>query len=242
MKRRLFESINLVLKEEVSYQEAINTFKKYSGRDDIGTLPYEDLRKIYRALAIKHHPDKGGDRRIFAEIANAYDVIIKNKSNSGSSGYETDDFISKMKEKLRKEREEAYIRFQEEKARQEAERRKREAQDKKYGQSKGNTKTKYGQELFEEFEYKYHKGFKLNESFLDRIINFFNLRGYDRADHEAYNMFRDNVRRARVYFKKRYKGYGGLTEDLMREYIDWFDNYYMNNLKNWKEYFKNKYR
>ena len=233
MKKRLFESIKIILKEEVTYSEAVKIFTKYTNNPNIANLSYDELRKEFRNLALKYHPDKPhGDSLIFRQINDAYEVLssdIKKRTYSSSS-QGASDYFSTLRERLRKERE-ARRKEEQERERKERERKNREA----------NGKTKSGQELFEEFEYKYHKGFNLHESFLDRIINFFNLKGYERADHEAYNMFRHNVRRARGYFRKRYKEYGGLTDDLMREYIEWYDNYYITNLKKWKEYLKNKY-
>lgn len=34
-----------------------------------------DIKKAYRKLALKHHPDKGGDQQKFKEISEAYDVL-----------------------------------------------------------------------------------------------------------------------------------------------------------------------
>ena len=35
----------------------------------------EEIRKAYRALVVKHHPDKGGDPRIFTAVQEAFEII-----------------------------------------------------------------------------------------------------------------------------------------------------------------------
>ncbi len=35
----------------------------------------EEIKQAYRSLAMKHHPDRGGDEKKFKEIAEAYDVL-----------------------------------------------------------------------------------------------------------------------------------------------------------------------
>jgi curved DNA-binding protein len=39
-----------------------------------GATP-EEIKKAYRSLAMKHHPDRGGDEAKFKEISTAYDVL-----------------------------------------------------------------------------------------------------------------------------------------------------------------------
>ena len=38
-----------------------------------------DIKKAYRKLAIKHHPDKGGDPEKFKEISKVYNVLSDNE-------------------------------------------------------------------------------------------------------------------------------------------------------------------
>ncbi len=46
----------------------------------------EDVKKAYRKLAMKHHPDKGGDPEQFKKIQNAYDRITKGEGDGGGGG------------------------------------------------------------------------------------------------------------------------------------------------------------
>ncbi|KAI8353690.1 mitochondrial protein import protein-like protein MAS5, partial [Mortierella sp. GBAus27b] len=41
-----------------------------------------DLKKAYRKLALKHHPDKGGDQIKFQEISHAYDILSDTQKRS----------------------------------------------------------------------------------------------------------------------------------------------------------------
>lgn len=57
--------------------------------ETLGVSPDADedtVKKAYRKLAMKHHPDKGGDPEKFKEIQGAYDKIVK-----GEEGHENDE-------------------------------------------------------------------------------------------------------------------------------------------------------
>lgn len=53
-------------------------FDRMSHYSTLGVAPsstYEEIRAAYRALVVKHHPDKGGDPKIFTAIQEAFDVV-----------------------------------------------------------------------------------------------------------------------------------------------------------------------
>jgi hypothetical protein len=45
----------------------------------------KDISKAYKKLAVKYHPDKGGDADIFKIIGEAYDAIKKNRGFNGGA-------------------------------------------------------------------------------------------------------------------------------------------------------------
>jgi len=42
----------------------------------------ETLKKSYRKMALKHHPDRGGDTKIFQGITEAYEILSNTKKRS----------------------------------------------------------------------------------------------------------------------------------------------------------------
>lgn len=72
------------------------------------TASAEDIKRAYRRLASKHHPDKGGDNATFQEIQVAYDTLSDpqkraaydnpqpNFGNFGPGGFDIHDIFSSM--------------------------------------------------------------------------------------------------------------------------------------------------
>jgi len=50
----------------------------------------EEVKKAYRKLAMKHHPDRGGDETEFKKIKEAYESIVEGRANTGQrfSGFD----------------------------------------------------------------------------------------------------------------------------------------------------------
>jgi len=58
----------------ISLSEALALFDLKA--NDI--ISKKEVNKRYRKLALKHHPDKGGDAKLFIKIAEAYQAILTN--------------------------------------------------------------------------------------------------------------------------------------------------------------------
>ena len=61
-----YTSLNTILK---------NDFSIFLNKEN--TVELADVKKAYKKLALKHHPDRGGDPKKFQEIASAYEEIEK---------------------------------------------------------------------------------------------------------------------------------------------------------------------
>jgi DnaJ homolog subfamily A member 2 len=71
----------------------------YSVLDVSRNASKEDIKKAYKKLAMKYHPDKGGDEIKFKEITNAYNELTSDKptmQNNMPFGFDNADIFSHM--------------------------------------------------------------------------------------------------------------------------------------------------
>lgn len=64
--------------QQKSYYEVLGVDQKASAAE---------IKKAFRKLAMKHHPDAGGDSETFKEISNAYDVLSDEKKRAEYDQY-----------------------------------------------------------------------------------------------------------------------------------------------------------
>lgn len=55
----------------------VKTHYQTLGIPNLSSLP--DIKKAYKSLALKHHPDRGGEVRKMQEVNAAYEYLIKYK-------------------------------------------------------------------------------------------------------------------------------------------------------------------
>lgn len=53
----------------------VNNTKYYELLGVDKNVSMDDLKKVFRKMALKHHPDRGGDTEKFQEIQQAYEVL-----------------------------------------------------------------------------------------------------------------------------------------------------------------------
>jgi DnaJ-class molecular chaperone len=71
----------LLLEINFTVPEAIEVLKQY-GVSDAGNMSSDELKKSYRKLASKYHPDSGGSHKDFININSAYETLKKSSSSS----------------------------------------------------------------------------------------------------------------------------------------------------------------
>lgn len=109
----------MLLEYKFNPEEAYQVFSSY-GIDDAQELSVNDLKKVYRKLSAKYHPDAGGSHEDFLKIHAAYEALV--------------DFVTTQKaeaEARKKKAEEQRKREQasrQERERQEADNKKRQEQ------------------------------------------------------------------------------------------------------------------
>ena len=59
------------MSEKKNYYEILGLKKNCSRKD---------IKKKYRSLALKHHPDRGGDEKLFESITSAYNILVNVES------------------------------------------------------------------------------------------------------------------------------------------------------------------
>jgi len=68
-------------------REDVDTQKLYDTLGVSKDADEKEIRKAYRKLAVKHHPDKGGDEKQFKEISAAYEILSDKESREKYDKY-----------------------------------------------------------------------------------------------------------------------------------------------------------
>jgi hypothetical protein len=80
----------------MSYDEAVRIFQTY-GRQSIEGLSQEQLKKLYRELSFKYHPDKGGNEDDFKKISVAYEKLKQGDRQTSQREYRQNSYSSGAK-------------------------------------------------------------------------------------------------------------------------------------------------
>jgi DnaJ homolog subfamily A member 2 len=73
-----------------SASEPPDTTKLYETLELDKNASKADIKKAYKKLAVKHHPDKGGDEHKFKEIAAAYEILSDDEKRAAYDKYGLD--------------------------------------------------------------------------------------------------------------------------------------------------------
>jgi len=87
----------------------VNTTEYYERLGVDKKATFDEIKKAFRKLALKHHPDRGGDKDKFQELQNAYEVLTDKEKRDiydkygeeglkegGGRGGGMDDLLSQM--------------------------------------------------------------------------------------------------------------------------------------------------
>lgn len=56
-------------------EKPVDTTKLYEALGVEKTASQEEIRKAYKKMAYKHHPDRGGDQAVFQDVQHAYEIL-----------------------------------------------------------------------------------------------------------------------------------------------------------------------
>jgi len=224
-KNFLSETIEQIL-FEMDYSEALRVFQQY-GNVDAGSLSKDELKKIYRNLSVKYHPDKnpqGG--KIFTDINSAYEILGKGKPAGGGSGDASYDEARKKRDDLRQQ----FDNLRKKYANDFKSYSREDIYDRMRQEREGRSSSQQGAEFSEP---------SFSPSTASKIKKFFGLSPYSREDKEAYNDFKKQIKAEEQAWIKTYRS-GNWNAVLQQRYDDWKRNTAIAE-KKYADYFKQKY-